>query len=97
MDNRVFPEWPQIERMSLTEGEQALAKYLDRELPEGWEIFVQPFLNGDRPDIVVFYPRVGLQIFEVKDWTPGLYHSEGRDMFVQDKLVHQQDENDGTW
>ncbi len=34
----------------------------------GWLIFVQPYLNGTRPDIIVFNPIVGLQIIEVKDW-----------------------------
>lgn len=34
----------------------------------GWLIFVQPFLNGARPDIIIFHPKVGLMIYEVKDW-----------------------------
>ncbi|GAA3943692.1 hypothetical protein GO495_22940 [Chitinophaga oryziterrae] len=34
----------------------------------GWLIFVQPFLNGARPDIIIFHPKIGLMIYEVKDW-----------------------------
>lgn len=34
----------------------------------GWLIIVQPYLNGSRPDIIIFNPRIGVQIFEVKDW-----------------------------
>ena len=35
---------------------------------KGWLIFAQPFLNGTRPDIIIFNPQVGLVIYEVKDW-----------------------------
>ena len=35
---------------------------------KGWLLFVQPFLNGSRPDIIIFHPYVGCQIIEVKDW-----------------------------
>ncbi len=35
---------------------------------KGWLIFVQPFLNGLRPDIIIFNPEVGVVIYEVKDW-----------------------------
>jgi hypothetical protein len=88
--NRIYPSWDQIEnlRSPLTDGELALAKYLDANLPRddkwqpsdkgddyehlqsynGWLIFVQPFLNGSRPDIIIFHPRVGVMIYEVKDW-----------------------------
>ncbi len=42
----------------------------------GWLIFVQPFLNGCRPDIIVFNPFVGCQIIEVKDWNLRHYSFE---------------------
>ena len=72
---RINPSWGDIESMKnpLTTGELHLAKFLDDILPEQWEIFVQPFLNGDRPDIVILNPLVGMVFFEVKDWNPDLY------------------------
>ena len=78
MNNRIFPTWQQIDsfRNPLTDGERALAKYLDKYLPVPWEIFVQPFCNGDRPDIIILNKKVGLVIFEVKDWNPLLYKSK---------------------
>jgi hypothetical protein len=78
MSIRIFPTWGEINsfRNPLTEGERELAKYLDTYLPPEWEIFVQPFLNGDRPDIVILNKKVGLVIFEVKDWNFCLYSSE---------------------
>lgn len=75
--NRIFPTWEHINsfKTPLTPGELRLAQFLDQTLPIGWEIFVQPFLNGDRPDLAILNPKVGLMIFEVKDWQPGLYHT----------------------
>ena len=52
----------------LTVGEQKLIKLFDQKLPEEWEIYVQPHLNGLRPDIVLLHPLVGVAVFEVKDW-----------------------------
>ncbi len=37
-------------------------------LPIEWEIYIQPHLNGLRPDFVLLHPRVGVAVFEVKDW-----------------------------
>lgn len=73
--SRIFPSWDQIEqfRQPLTDGEKALARYLDDHLPAEWQVFVQPHLNGDKPDLAVLNPKVGLVFFEVKDWHPDLY------------------------
>ncbi|MEQ8192552.1 MAG: UvrD-helicase domain-containing protein, partial [Candidatus Eremiobacterota bacterium] len=59
----------------LTDGERAFVTFLDRELPQDWEIYVQPFLNGDRPDIVILNPKVGVMIWEIKDWKLGCYRN----------------------
>ena len=75
MKKRLIPDWTEIQRFRqpLTEGEIALVRQLDEHLPASWEIYVQPYLNGDRPDIVVLHPNVGLCVIEVKDWASGLY------------------------
>lgn len=88
MFSRVIPSWEQIEQFKqpLTEGEWCLLKFLDDNLKkddlfqsndltkyDGWLIFVQPFLNGSRPDIVILNPSIRVQIFEVKDWSLGNY------------------------
>ncbi len=81
---RLHPNWEQLNQLNnpLTEGERALIKYLDDNLPKdttwnnkkklneykGWLIFAQPFLNGSRPDIIIYHPFVGIVIYEVKDW-----------------------------
>lgn len=96
----MYPTWEQLAEQNnpLTEGERALIKFLDEHLPRdphwkegqeledynGWLIFAQPFLNGTRPDVMVFHPRVGVMIYEVKDWNLAHYHSEGDDLYVSD-------------
>lgn len=52
----------------LNRGEARVLEYLVAHLPSGWEIYVQPHLNGLRPDFVVLHPRIGIGVFEVKDW-----------------------------
>ena len=52
----------------LTPGERRVAEFFDEHLPEGWEIYVQPHLNGLRPDFVLLNPQIGIAVFEVKDW-----------------------------
>ncbi|WP_186292759.1 nuclease-related domain-containing DEAD/DEAH box helicase [Mucilaginibacter corticis] len=92
MSNRLYPTWEQLKdaHNPLTPGEEALLSYLDKYLPKdsnwtkdkplsayrGWLIFAQPFLNGSRPDIIIFHPFVGVVIYEVKDWDLNLYSRE---------------------
>lgn len=52
----------------LTDGERRVIDLFDRKLPAEWEIYVQPHLNGLRPDIVLLHPGVGIGVFEIKDW-----------------------------
>jgi len=100
METRLFPTWEQLnaQHNPLTEGELALLRFLDLNLPKdnawtkeqklkdykGWLIFAQPFLNGTRPDIVIFNPQVGLVIYEVKDWKLDNYEKRGKGLFVSD-------------
>jgi hypothetical protein len=83
--SRIFPSWKQINslRVPLTEGERALAEFLDNHLPDAWSIYVQPYLNDMRPDVVVRNPRIGMVVFEVKDWTLGRYRFEHGRMIAQ--------------
>lgn len=55
----------------LTEGERRVIELFDTLLQPEWEIYVQPHLNGLRPDIVLLHPGVGVAVFEVKDWDLG--------------------------
>ena len=52
----------------LTTGERAVAELFDAKLPNEWEMYIQPHLNGLRPDFVLLNPNSGIAVFEVKDW-----------------------------
>lgn len=55
-------------RQPLTRGERKVLELFDAKLAPEWEIYVQPHLNGLRPDFVVMNPTRGIGVFEVKDW-----------------------------
>lgn len=73
MSRFVSPALDQLDRLRqpLTSGERMVVDLFHAELPEDWEIYIQPHLNGLRPDIVILNPKVGIAVFEVKDWDLG--------------------------
>jgi len=93
MTNRIFPDWDVINNLKnpLTPGERALVKFLDDFLPPEWLIFAQPYLNGTRPDVIIFKPSVGVVIYEVKDWQLKSYswQQKGNVLYVHDSHGEQ--------
>ena len=79
-----FPSLEEINffRVPLTSGERHLVDFLLSYFDDddNYEIYVQPFLNGDRPDFVIVRPDAGALVIEVKDWN----------------LKHYQNSNGGT-
>ena len=68
-----------------TEGEERVIRLFHQKLPDEWDIYVQPHLNGLRPDIVLLHPRVGVAVFEVKDWDLAAMHyyaKEGNQRYI---------------
>jgi len=51
-----------------TDGELAALIFLQDYLDSTYEIYFQPFLNGDLPDIIILRKSSGAYILEVKDW-----------------------------
>lgn len=72
----VFPDFTTISRLRTpaTEGEFYILEYLASNLSSDYEIFFNPFLDGDRPDIVILKKECGVIIVEVKDWNLSSYH-----------------------
>ena len=71
----------------LNDGERRVLEFFDRHLPVGWEIYIQPHLNGLQPDFVVLHPEIGIGVFEVKDWnfqSLRYFASEGQ-LWAQDR------------
>lgn len=56
-----------------TEGEWTLLRFLEQTLDDSFEVYFNPFLNGDRPDVVIMRREGGVMIIEVKDWDLDLY------------------------
>lgn len=59
-----------------TAGERSLLKALETSLDNSYEVFFQPCLNGDNPDVIVMRKGVGVWILEVKDWNLDYYYVE---------------------
>jgi hypothetical protein len=65
-----FPSLEQVSnyRVPLTAGEKYFLEALCLYLDDSYEIYIQPFLNGDRPDFLIMRKNYGVFIVEVKDW-----------------------------
>ena len=59
----------------LTAGENKVYNLFDAGLPLEWEMYIQPHLNGLRPDLVLLNPYAGVAVFEIKDWSPNTLES----------------------
>jgi hypothetical protein len=66
----LYPDFEVIDKYKVqpTIGEKTLLNYLENKLDDSYEIFFQPYLNLDRPDIVLLRKDSGAIIIEVKDW-----------------------------
>jgi len=60
------------------EGELHLLKFLDSQLDKSFEVYFNPFMNGDRPDIVIMKKGQGVLIIEVKDYDLNSYELDER-------------------
>ncbi len=73
---KLFPDIITIKNLHQkpTDGELVLLDFLEKELNNEFEIYFQPFINGDRPDIVILKRYGGVVIIEVKDWNFNNYY-----------------------
>jgi len=55
-------------------GELYLLEFLAENLDDEFEVYFQPFVNGDRPDIIIMRRNYGVLIIEVKDWDLSKYY-----------------------
>lgn len=61
-------------------GELVLLQFLEKTLDDSFEIYFNPYMNGDRPDVVIMRKGYGVLIIEVKDWN--------LDNYILDKRKH---------
>lgn len=67
---KLFPPLDIVDSLKVkpTQGERKLLTFLDKTLDDNYEIYFQPYLNGDNPDIIIMRENSGVMIIEVKDW-----------------------------
>ena len=70
-------------RQKPTEGELHLLKFLNENLDDTFEVFFQPYLNGDMPDIIIMRKGSGVYIIEVKDYNLDLYSRGPSNWYVE--------------
>lgn len=56
------------QKVQPTNGEWVLLNFLLKNLDDSYEIYFQPFLNGDNPDFAIMRKNSGVLLIEVKDW-----------------------------
>jgi hypothetical protein len=76
----IYPKYETIKELRTlpTEGELKMIDFLTENLSDEYEIFFQPYLNGDCPDIILMRKYGGILIIEVKDWRLESYHLDYR-------------------
>ena len=76
MSRLIDPPRQDFERLPtpLTAGERWVIDLFDQYLDADWEMYVQPHLNGLRPDLVLLKPTIGIAVFEIKDWDLSAMH-----------------------
>lgn len=67
---KLYPDLDVIQRLKVapTSGELSLCEILQKELSDSCHVFFNPYLDGDRPDIVILKEGCGAVIVEIKDW-----------------------------
>jgi len=63
-------------------GELHLLKYLINNLDDTYEIYFNPMLNGDRPDVVILRKGFGVLIIEVKDYHLDSYELDNKKNWI---------------
>ena len=81
-----FPEFENIKNLKQkpTIGELRALDIL-KDLPDDYEVYFQPFINGHIPDIVIIRKNYGVLIVEVKDWELMHYDIDVNDNWILKK------------
>lgn len=75
--------YPSIEKIKTfkvqpTRGEWTLINFLANNLDDTFQVYFNPFLNGDRPDVIIMKKGQGVMIIEVKDWNLDNFYLDER-------------------
>ena len=86
---KLYPDLANIDRLTVqpTEGERHLLMVLLDTLDDTYEVYFNPYLDGDRPDVIVLKPGCGALIIEVKDWNLDHYQVDINNRWRYDDSV----------
>jgi len=78
---KIFPDYSIIKNLkqNQTSGELMMLDSIIEHLDNSFEVYWQPYLNGDQPDLVIVRPDSGILIIEVKDWDLNNYYVDKRE------------------
>ena len=84
---KIYPSFEKISKLKVnpTEGELFLLDYLSTNLSDDYEVYFQPYLNGDMPDIIIMKKGGGVLIIEVKDWNLSSYDVDSKNKWREKK------------
>lgn len=71
------------------EGELHLLNFLNQVLDDSFDVFFNPYMNGDRPDIVIMKKGQGVLIIEVKDYRLENYELDIRKNWKVKNRTHE--------
>ena len=76
----IIPSIEKIKKFSVQpeDGELYLLEFLNQTLDDSFEVFFNPYMNGDRPDIIIMKKGQGVMIIEVKDYNLDHYELDER-------------------
>lgn len=77
---KFFPAFKDIDSLKQqpTKGEYHALQIL-KDLPDEYEVYFQPYINGYNPDIIIVRKNYGVLILEVKDWDLVHYRIDEKD------------------
>ncbi|MBQ6750494.1 MAG: AAA family ATPase [Bacteroidaceae bacterium] len=81
---KLFPKIEYIARWKVQPqaGEWAMLNFLQNNLDDSFDVYFNPYMNGDRPDIVIVRKRHGVLVIEVKDWMLDAYRLNERKHWI---------------
>lgn len=81
---KFYPDFEIIKnsKVSPTEGEMHLLEFLKENYNDEYEVYFNPYMNGDRPDIIIMRRGGGVFIIEVKDWELNSYELNDKKQWI---------------
>ena len=79
-----YPSIEKIKKFKVppTQGELRLLDFLETTLDDSFEVYFNPYLNGDRPDVLIMRKGYGVVVIEVKDWNLDNFSLDNRKKWI---------------